>query len=154
MRFRFSSHRSIATFLHGDVLFTDPPAPSSAVIHLPKTFSSIRIFYAVIKQIYAQSIGCASDPRCGFVPHLLHVSVTQYSSVSFVQISFGQATSRPYAHAYAYAAIEGPQPRFWGYVGVFPDVAFLPCLSYPSFPCTTARENGMHYLEPVISFQN
>lgn len=58
MRFRFSSHRSIVTFLHGDVLFTDPPAPSSAVIHLPKTFSSIRIFYAVIKQ-YMRSLSDA-----------------------------------------------------------------------------------------------
>ena len=54
-----------------------------------------------------------SEPRFGFLPYLLQVSVTQHPSVSFVQLSFGQATSRPQAHA----ASEGPQPSFWGYAG-------------------------------------
>ena len=110
-----SSHYSTATFLHRDALFTEAPGPGSAVTHLPETFCQFEYFVPGLssKQIRSSSDAPSFGPRCGLLPYLLQVSVTQHSSVSSVQLSFGQATSRPHAHA----APEGPQLSYWGYVG-------------------------------------
>lgn len=109
---------------------TGSPGPGSAVTYLPKTLRWS-------EYMRSSSDAPNSEPRCGFLPYLLQVSVTQHSSVSFVQLSFGQVTSRPHVHA----APEGPQPSFWGYVGHrHPSRRTFPLyLSYPSFPCAAVR---------------
>jgi hypothetical protein len=80
-----------------------------------------------------------------FSPYLLQVSVTQHSSVTLRQLSFGEATSRPHGHA----APEGPLSSFWGYVGHWsPSGRYFP----PAFLVFTLSHNRhMPYLKTVIS---
>lgn len=69
-----------------------------------------------------------------FSPYLLQVSVTQHSSVTLRQLSFGEATSRPHGHA----APEGPLSSFWGYVGHWsPSGRYFP----PAFLVFTLSHN-------------
>jgi hypothetical protein len=107
----------------------------------------------VIKQNMRSSSDVpSSEPRCGFLPYLLQVRVTQHSSVSIVQLTFGHATSRPHAHAVP----EGPQPSFWGYVGHWNSSGrcFPTLLSFVSFVSSHSDEpNMMPYLKPVISHE-
>lgn len=148
-----SSQCQIATLIHGDALSTVAPGSGSAVARLFKIFRQFEYLTPTLSSKYMRSSsdGPSSGPHCGFLPELLQVSVTQHSSVSSVQLSFGRSTSRPHAHA----APEGPQPSFWGYVGLLHLSGrcspFLPFVSF--IPLHGGQINMMPYLKPVISRQ-
>lgn len=91
----------------------------------------------------------ASEPRCTFSPYLLQVSVTQHSSVTLRQLSFGEATSRPHRHA----APEGPLSSFWGYVRHWGPSGrcYFP---HAFFVLTLLHNRHMPYLQTVISVKS
>ena len=112
-------------------------------------FVNLEIFCQTLSSKYMRksSYEPSSEPPCGSLPQLPQSSVTQHSSVSIVQLSFGQATSRPNAHA----APEGPQPSFWRYVGHWR--ASGRCLSPMPFVSFVPLHGGQikhdPYLKPV-----
>lgn len=66
---------SIASFLHGDALFTEVPGPGSAVTYLPKTFRQVEYFVPRSSSKYMRSSSDASSskPRCWFLPYLIQM---------------------------------------------------------------------------------